>query len=223
MFFTYNSSITRILYILHDKNRSHVSRTIVVSTVNAAGKSVSPSTRAALPEETFDMSGFCESRKHAINFAKFALLVRLHVTHGIKFETTPQAALSLEPGDYFRVVSEATHTSRFKTGSVAPDGTIVCNGNLADGTYEVFSWKPGKTKVQNAKMKVKNGKATEASFYGTVFSIRNSTTTDRMYKVESLSYSEEGLVELSGSEVPLNDDSTLKILDWENGNFQISG
>ena len=32
-----------------------------------------------------------------MNFAKFALLVRLHVTHGIKFETTPQAALGLEP------------------------------------------------------------------------------------------------------------------------------
>lgn len=213
-----------VLYRKDIENGFPEVRTVtVVSTVNAAGKQVSPSKRAALPEETFDMSGFCESRKHAINFAKFALLVRLHVTHGIKFETTPQAALGLEPGDYFRVVSEATHTSRFKTGSVAPDGTIVCNGNLADGTYEVFSWKPGKTKVQNAKMKVKNGKATEASFYGTVFSIRNSTTTDRMYKVESLSYSEEGLVELSGSEVPLNDDSTLKILDWENGNFQISG
>ena len=195
----------------------------VTSTKDVNGKEIRQNQLDKLPEETFDLSGFCASRRHAIRFAKFALLVRKHVSHGIKFETTPQAAMGLEPGEYFRVVSEATHTSRFNTGSIAPDGTVFARTALANGNYSVYHWEPGKTTVQESTMTVRNGKAVEAKFFGTVFSIKNTTTTNRMYKVETLSYAEEGLVELSGSEVPLDNSGKLRILEWDNEDFSISG
>ena len=195
----------------------------VVSTLDANGNQIKQKDLDKLPEETFNMSGFCKSRNHAIKFAKYALLVRKHVSHGLKFETTPQAAMGLEPGDYFFLVSEATHTSRFNTGSVAPDGTIFARENRPDGNYAVLHWEPGKTTVQQSTMTIRNMKAVQAKFFGGVFCIKNSTTTKRMYKVETLSYADEGLVEVSGSEVPLNNDGTLRILEWGNGGFTIDG
>ena len=173
----------------------------------------------ALPEETFDLSGFCKSRSHARKFAKQALLVRRYVDHGLRFETTPQAAMALEPGEYFRVVSEATHTSRFQTGSIGPTGTIVSKNGLADGSYSVYFWKPGTTVVNSTTLTVSNGEAVGASLRGTVFSIKNSTTEDRVYKVETLQYSEDGLVEISGSFVPLRDNGKFRVLDWDESNF----
>lgn len=173
----------------------------------------------ALPEETFDMSGFCKSREHARKFAKQALLVRRYVDHGLRFETTPQAAMALEPGEYFRVVSEATHTSRFQTGSIGPTGTIVSKDSLADGSYSVYFWKPGTTVVNSTTLTVSNGQAVGAALRGTVFSIANSTTENRVYKVETLQYAEDGLVEISGSFVPLRDDDKFQVLDWDESNF----
>ena len=190
---------------------------------DADNRSIPQNQLDQLPEESFDMSGFCKSRDHAIKFAKYALNIRKFVSHGIKFETTPQAAMGLEPGDYFFVVSEATHTSRFNTGSVAPDGTIFARENRADGNYQVMHWEPGKTTVQQSTMTIRNMKAVQSKFFGQVFSIRNSTTTKRMYKVETLQYADDGLVELSGSEVPLSNSGKLRILEWNNKDFLIDG
>ena len=49
-----------------------------------------------LPIETFDMSDFCTNENHANIFLSHALMIRNKVDHGIKFETTPQAALGLK-------------------------------------------------------------------------------------------------------------------------------
>ena len=195
----------------------------VVSTKDNNDKEIDQKDLDKLPEETFDLSGFCASRSHAIRFAKYALLVRKHVSHGIKFETTPQAAMGLMPGDYFRVVSEATHTSRFNTGSIAPDGTIFARSTLSDGNHNIFHWEPGSTQVKESVMRVASGKAVNKKFFGTVFSIKNTTTTKRMYKVETISYSEDGLIELSGSEAPLDNSGRLRILEWDNQDFSIRG
>lgn len=173
---------------------------------------------AADPEEVFDMSGFCTSEEHARKFAKFALKTRKEVDHGIKFETTPQAAMGLNPGDYFRVVSEATHTSRFDNGSVSSDGAISSKG-LSDGTYDIYYWKPGMTGVLEGDMLVRNNRTPEGAYFGAVFTLKNSTTTDRVYKVESLSYAEDGLVEVAGSHVPLTSSGTLEVLNWASNQF----
>lgn len=170
------------------------------------------------PVETFDMSGFCTSEAHARSFALFALKTRKEIDHGVKFETTPQSAMALMPGEYFRLVSEATHTTRFKNGSVSADGTIV-SLDLPNGTIAVYYWQPGTTEVREGNLTVSNGRTNQSAFYGTVFTVKTTAQTDRVYKVESLTYAEDGLVEIAGSYVPLTSSGTLEVLNWSGSQF----
>ena len=173
------------------------------------------------PEETFDMSGFCTNYEHAEKFVKYALKIRQLVDHGIKFQTTPQAAMSLAPGEYFRFVSEATHTSRFNNGSIGTDGTIQ-SVDVLSGTYPILYWVPGTTGVQTGTLTASNGRTNQSALYGTVFTITSQSTTDRVYKVETLSYAEDGLVDVTGSHTPLLSDGRLAVLNWPNNDFVVT-
>ncbi len=169
------------------------------------------------PEEVFDLTGFCTSEEHAIKFAKFALKTRREVDHGITFETTPEGAAGLNPGDYFRLVSEATHVSRLSNGSITATGEIQAV-DLPNGSTNIFYWKPNFTEVRSATINVNNNKTNESNVFGSVFTVRHSTTTDRVYKVESISYAEDGLVEIAGSNAPLTNGS-LEVVNWDDSQF----
>ena len=60
-------------------------------------------------------------------------------------------------------------------------------------------------------MNVYNGYAT--NLRGVIYTLRNSVTEDRIYKLESLSYAEDGLVEVTGSHVPLTESGALAVMD----------
>jgi hypothetical protein len=173
------------------------------------------------PEETFDLSGFCTDQRQAQAFVMFALGLRKVVDHGLTFETTPQSAMGLEPGQYFRLVSEVTHTSRFNNGSINSEGFITSTTTLADGNYDILCWKPGTVGVGEAVLGVKDGKALQPGLFGQVFTIKTSVTTSRVYKVESLSFSPEGFVEIAGSAQPLTPTGSLSTLDWQADHFLI--
>ena len=170
------------------------------------------------PEETFDMSGWCTTQEHAFTFARYALKLRQLIDHSVTFETTPQAAMNLAPGEYFRLVSEATHTSRFNNGSIGPDGAIQSTDTL-NGSYPVLYWEPGTVGVQSATLTATNGRTSQTNLFGTVFTLNNTTTTNRVYKVETLSYAENGLVEVTASHVPLTSSGSLAVLNWDNSMF----
>ena len=189
-------------------------RTVKVRFKDSAGGSTKD------PEEVFDMSGFATTQEHPIKFAKYALQTRKEVDHGVRFETTPQAAMSLIPGEYFRLVSEVTHTSRFKNGSIDDNG-VVTGLDLEDSFYDIYYWHPGTVGVQRDRLTISNNKTNQTSLYGTVFSVVASSTQDRVYKVESLNYGEDGLVEIAGSYVPLDSSGRLKVLDWSDAQFEI--
>lgn len=169
-------------------------------------------------EEVFDMSGWCTSEEHAYTFARYALKLRQLVDHSITFETTPQAAMNLAPGEYFRLVSEVTHTSRFNNGSIGPDGLIQSVDKL-NGTYDILYWQPGTVGVLATTLYATDGRTSQTSLFGTVFTLSNTTTVNRVYKVETLSYAEDGLVEIAASYVPLTDSGSLAILDWSEDMF----
>ena len=170
------------------------------------------------PEETFDMSGWCTTQEHAYTFARYALKLRQLVDHSVTFETTPQAAMNLAPGEYFRLVSEVTHTSRFNNGSIGPDGAIQ-SADLLNGSYPILYWEPGTVGVQSTTLTAVNGRTSQAGLFGTVFTLNNTTTVNRVYKVETLSYSENSLVEIAASHVPLTSSGSLAILSWSEDMF----
>ena len=172
------------------------------------------------PIEVFDMSDFCTNESHALEFLKHALMIRNKVDHGIKFETTPQAALGLRPGDYIRFISEATHTSRFENGVISPDGVVQSVGNNSLSSVNIYHWKPGTQEVKEAVLNVVNGRTTNSNLYGSVFTVKQTIESNRLYKVESITYTDEGLIEVSASHAPLLSDGTLATINYIDGDFR---
>ncbi len=166
-----------------------------------------------LPEEVFDLSNWCTSENQAHLFAAVALATRKEVDHGITFETTPTSVLGVLPGDYIRVISEVTHTSRFNNGSVDKDGFVTSRVAIS-GTINVYFWKPGNLgQVQSGSLSVgSDGKVQQGSLIGTLFAQIDTTTEDRLYKIESLTYGEEGFIKVAASHAPLTSDNKLAVL-----------
>jgi len=175
------------------------------------------------PVETFDLTSFCTSELHAARYAYYALRVRQLVDHGIKFKTTPQAAMGLIPGDYFKVSSQSSHTSRFNNGSINDEGYITSVEDLSDGTHSIYYWEPGTVGVREGTLIVFDGRTTDPTFYNKVFTVVMTSEQNRVYKLESLSYAEDGLVEVAGSYMPLTSSGSLKILDWNPDDFEGAG
>ena len=174
------------------------------------------------PIEEFDMTQFCTNRAQAEIFCKMALKLRAEVDHGIKFETTPQAAMNLEPGEYFRVASQITHTDRFHSGSVDANGYVNSSIPLSAGSFRVVYWRPGETTTQQANMDLTvDGRTTTARLFGTLWAKVVDNEDSRVYKVETLAYSEDGLCTVTGSHVPLTSSGTLATLDWDDGDFDV--
>ena len=178
------------------------------------------------PKEVFDCTQFMTTRDHAIKFAKSALRLRQVVDHSVTFETTPDAAHTLSPGDYIRVGVSAQHNERnvnerLRTGSVAPDGTLQYNEGVSNGTYTVFYWKPGFTQVRRASMRVSNGMVSDSAFHGSLFTVDRPNSKPRIYKVETISFTEESFVEITASHAPVDSAGRLKVLNWNSGDFVI--
>ena len=170
---------------------------------------------SVLPVERFDLSGFCTSRDHARRFARYAIKTRQLVDHGLTFKTSPQNCVGLIPGDYFRLVSEVSHTSRFSNGAITDTGEVVTREPITSAT-DIYYWKPGSTQVLEG---VLHPTVVSQAYWGSLFTRRNATTENRVYKVESISYTDEGLVEIAGSFVPLTSSGSLAVLDW----FMVEG
>ena len=175
------------------------------------------------PEEDFDLSLFCTTAEQARTFLRTALKLRQQIGHGLTFETTPQAAMGLEPGAYFRFVSEVTHTSRFSNGSIGTDGLINAAEPLADGSHQIIYWLPGTEGAKAAAITVSGGRIADAAFWGTVFTLANTTTANRVYKLETLAMGEEGFVTVSGSHQPLTEAGGLAVLAWDDDHFVEEG
>ena len=174
------------------------------------------------PIETFDMTQFCTKKEHAVKFAKYALRTRQFVDHALEFETTPDAAAALEPGAYIRVASEVTHHynngARFSVGSIDSTGVVQSGQSDIDGK-EIFYWKPGMDGVRSAILDIDNNRAVDSGLRGTVFSVKPNGVEPRLYKVESISLSEDGMVDISATHAPTNPFGQLKVLQWDDSGF----
>ena len=129
--------------------------------------------------------------------------------------------MHLKPGQYFRFYSESTHTSRFANGVVTEDGTIQSQSIVVNGT-SIYYWKPGDAEVSGPTSIVIEGGLAASTFRGCVFTLAQTNTCDRVYKVESITFGEEGLVEIAGSHEPLNSLGALATLDWSGEDFIVT-
>ena len=66
-----------------------------------------------------------------------------------------------------------------------------------------------------------DGKTTTSRLFGTLWAKVMDSEDSRVYKVETLAYSEDGLCTVTGSHVPLTSIGTLATLDWSDGDFDV--
>ena len=66
-----------------------------------------------------------------------------------------------------------------------------------------------------------DGKTTTARLFGTLWAKVVDSDQSRVYKVETLAYSEDGLCTVTGSHVPLTSSGTMATLDWDDGHFDV--
>ena len=129
------------------------------------------------PVEEFDMTRFCTSERQARLFSRVALQLRRHVDHGIKFETTPQAAMHLEPGQYFKFASKVTHTDRFSSGVIDDKGNIITSQPTEAASITVVYWKPGTTEVKTATLNISDNKTTQQELWGSLWTKQEKVRT----------------------------------------------
>ena len=181
-----------------------------------------------LPEaattETFDMVQYCTSRQHAFTVAKYFLSLRRRVTHTVRFRTTPYG-LDLAPGDYIRVITQASPYNAANNGVVDSSLNITSVTPLAEGTYTVAYWNASFDDIKTETMTVANGKAVEAKYADAIFTLVDATVASGTYMVEQLTLSEEGMVDIAAVEFPTTSTfNSLIALDVQNdGTFTTEG
>lgn len=158
------------------------------------------------PIEEFDMSEWCTSEDQALLICKYMLAVRRHITHAVTFKTSPEG-LNLKPGDYIRVVTESNPFSPAKVGVVLGDGSISSAATLRDGSYPVTFYNPGSAvdDMEEGTLVVADGKAADHRMRGVIYSMRETDTKIGVYHVDSLTLDEDGLVEVTATNFPCND------------------
>lgn len=162
-----------------------------------------------LAKETFDLSQFCTTERHAITAGKYFLALRELVTHTIKFTTT-LSGLSLEAGDYIKVFTESMPFDIAKNGTVSSSGVVTSTSSIPDGDYVIDYFFTG-TDVENvneaglrrATIRIANKAVADPNFHGIIFSIANDTTiSQNTYLVEQLTMADDGTVQIVASEHP---------------------
>lgn len=151
--------------------------------------------------ETFDMTQYCTSRRHALLVAKYFMSLRRRVTHTVRFKTSPYG-LQLAPGAFIRVVTEASPYSGANNGIVDEEGFITSANPLDDGTYQVIYYKPGAPDVDEGTLTINNGITTQNRLFGAVFTVVNASTSSSVYMVEQLTLDQDGMVQISATEFP---------------------
>ena len=171
------------------------------------------------PLETFDLSGFCTNDQAARLFGEYTLALRKHLDHTVSFKTAPHYINGVRPGDYIRVFSTTQHVQRFNNGAILDDGTVVSKDTIS-GSKTFYYWNPSTIvageimPVAEATVNFSNTNAVKA-FAGSLFTIKESEASDQCYKVESITFGDDGLVELSGSYAELTSDGKLAMLqNW---------
>ena len=181
---------------------------------NPTGKNLSDFYEDAekLPEEVFDLSNWCTSEAHAKTFAAIALSIRKEVDHGIVFQTPPSSVFGLIAGNYIRVLTEMTHTSRFNNGSIDDNGIVTSRSSIS-GSINAYVWSPGTLGgITNSTFSVNSSGTNSAGLRNKLFAQVDTTEEDRIYKVESITYGEEGFIQIAASHVPLTSDNKLAVL-----------
>jgi hypothetical protein len=154
-------------------------------------------------QQAFDLTDFCTNRAQALKTARFLLSIRRRVTHTVSFKTVPDA-LGIQPGSYIRVITEATTYSATNNGGITDAGTLVSVTSIANGSYDALIYNPSTSAVTEQRITIQNNAVTDSALRGCLFTLLSLQTSASVYQVEQLTLDEDGLVNISAVEVPVD-------------------
>jgi len=184
-----------IRYRYERQNKLPEERTLLVKL--ATGDNAIP----AIPVETFDLTQFCTSRHHAFMVGKYFLALRKLVTHTVTFSTTIDG-LDLGPGDFIKVITEASPYTPASLGTVSSTGVITSASTIEDGTYPVTYYTSTSEDVLSGEMQVSSGTVTDSTFFNAIFTITRPSVAENIYLVEQLTFEEDMTIRIVASEYP---------------------
>ena len=171
------------------------------------------------PVTQIDLSDYATNQRHAIDRAKLECQLRHYVTHAVNFKTLPTQA-TIQPGSIIKVGMETIQYEQPQNGAVTADGTVTSWAPIGDGSYKALIW-DGST-LDEGEIVIQGGVC--ISHGPAVFCLQDSTNEAQSYKVQSITFDEDGNIDIEAIYWPTDDDGFSKLVkDWNDGNFQITG
>ena len=162
-----------------------------------------PEGSRATTQQSFDLTDFCTNRAQALLTARFLLSVRRRITHTVSFKTVPDS-LGIQPGSYIRVITAATSYNAAANGAIEDAGSLVSINTIDDGTYTALIYNPSTSDVSEKQITISGGSISDSTVHGCLFTLLSTTVSKNVYQVEQLTLDEDGLVNVSAVEVPVD-------------------
>ena len=171
------------------------------------------------PVTQIDLSNYATNQRHAIDRAKLECQLRHYTTHAVSFKTLPTET-TIQPGSIIKVGMETIQYEQPRNGAVTADGTVTSWTALEDGEFNALIW-DGKT-LEEGTLEIRGGKC--VSHGPAVFCISDSSNKAQSYKVQSITFDDDGNIDVEAIYWPTNDAGLSKLVeDWSDGNFQMTG
>ena len=167
-----------------------------------------------------DLSSFCTNRKHAEDRAKLECQSKRYITHAVSFKTVPSET-GVQAGSIIKLGIETVYYNQPQNGAISNTGEVTAWPALTDGSHPVILWDGNE--LRETTIEVIGGKATDNA--NSVFCIRDSSQKAETYKVSSVSFDEDGNVDIEALYWPTGDDGiSLLTVDWDSpGEWEIDG
>ena len=128
----------------------------------------------------------------------------------MSFKTVPTET-GVQAGSIIKLGIETVRYQQPKNGAISSTGEVTSWTTINDGTYTALVW-DGATLVEKS-ITITGGKSPGNE--NSVFSIQTSTQKAETYKVSSVSFDEDGNVDIEALYWPTNDAGiSLMTLDW---------
>ena len=99
----------------------------------------------------------------------------------------------------FKLGIETVTYNQPANGAIADDGTVTSWPELADGTYTALFWDGTTTDIEEIQLQIAGGKTSKSNG---VFCIKNSTTDAQTYKTQSITFDQDGNIEVEATYFP---------------------
>ena len=166
-----------------------------------------------------DLSNFCTNREHALDRAKLECQSKRYITHAVSFKTVP-SEIGIQAGSIIKLGIETVYYEQPQNGAISNTGEVTSWPPLADGTYSALIWDG--SQLTNGSITVVDGMS--AANKNCVFSLERAEGRAETYKVSSVSFDEDGNVDVEALYWPTNAEGrSLLVVDWENDAWEIDG